>query len=847
MKTKSLLLLALFNVLGFKAIAQSEAKKDTLDFQNLGEVVVSATKQSEYLLQAPVSIEKLTLNSITQSVQPGFYEALQNLKGVQMITPSLGFRVINSRGFGHTTNVRFVQLVDGMDNQAPHIGAPIANSLGPSGLDILSVEIVPGTASTLFGMNAINGIANLITKNPFDFSGLTFSQKTGINHVQSPNSNPGIYSESTLRFAQVWKEKWAIKINGSFQQGTDWVANNRIDLNPNANSSVGLTGKNNPGSDLINQYGDEAANLRTIFLNGNQYVVSRTGYAEIELADYGLSNLKGDLGVYFRPNHRQELVYTFRAANLNTIYQRTNRFRLENYQLNQHSISFQSSKIQFKSYFTQENSGDSYNIRSLAENLERKFKPDEQWFSEFSNHLKNAITEGLSIQEALKVARGKSDQGRLSPYSKEIQEKSQELIGINDWNYGAALQVKTSLFHTEFQQDMSQSNVFQNAKIQVLYGLDFRNYSIVPDGNYFINPSADDGNINYWKTGAFVQATKTFFKNKLKLNTILRIDKNQYFQPKLNPRMALVYSPNPSQTFRFAFQNGYRFPSIFEGFSNINSGGRKRIGGLPVMSSGIFENSYTQASVSQFQRAVRNDINVNQIPLKEAIARNTNFLSQSTYTYLEPEQVRSLEIGYRYQSPNRKFNWDMDFYFNRYQNLMAQLDVSIPKSTSGDSLGYSFLQNNTQELYRLWTNSKTVSKNYGGSTGFYFEAFKTFYFSGNLTVAKLARASLGDGLEDGFNTPPWHYNLSFGNPQLTKLIGFQLAFRQQAGFTWESALATGWVNPISTFDFQVSLKVLKSHGLLKFGATNAFNRYYYSYLGGPEIGGYYYSNLTFEF
>lgn len=94
-------------------------------------------------MQAPVSIEKIELKDIRQSPQPSFFDAIENIKGVQMITPSLGFKVINARGFTNTTNVRFVQIVDGMDIQAPHIGAPIANTLGPNDLDIYSVELYP--------------------------------------------------------------------------------------------------------------------------------------------------------------------------------------------------------------------------------------------------------------------------------------------------------------------------------------------------------------------------------------------------------------------------------------------------------------------------------------------------------------------------------------------------------------------------------------------------------------------------------------------------------------------------------------------------------------------------------
>jgi iron complex outermembrane receptor protein len=63
----------------------------------------------------------------------------------------------------------------------------------------------------------------------------------------------------------------------AFTTGTDWYADNRLDLNPNANVSTGLTGDDNPGKDIVNQYGDESPNRKTLTLNGKQYVVSRTG------------------------------------------------------------------------------------------------------------------------------------------------------------------------------------------------------------------------------------------------------------------------------------------------------------------------------------------------------------------------------------------------------------------------------------------------------------------------------------------------------------------------------------------------------------------------------------------
>jgi outer membrane receptor protein involved in Fe transport len=839
--------LFLIGLLPSSVFAQEKLKQDTLIYRNLSETVVTASRQGESLVKAPVSVEKMSLLDITQSPHPGFFEAIQSLKGIQVITPSLGFRVINARGFAHTTNVRFVQLVDGVDNQAPHIGAPIANSLGPNDLDILSVEIIPGSASALYGMNAINGIAQFLTKNPFEFQGISINQKIGVNIINSPDSKSSAFSETNLRIAEVWKEKWALKINGTFLRGTDWYANNQQDLNPQANTSTGLANEQNPGADRINQYGDEAPNRRTLTLNGIRYMVSRTGYAEKEVADYGLQNLKGDASLFFRPKKHLELAYTFRATHQNNIYQRTNRFRFDNYQTQQHVLSFQSPQIQFRAYLTNENTGNSYNIRSMAENIDRSFKSDNEWFSDFSRYFSEAVGGGSEVAEAMNLARSLSDEGRIQPYTKEMAEKIEELRNINNWDLGAALRVKAKLFHTEFQQDLSSWLFPSNSDFQVMYGLDYRTYIIVPDGNYFINPVEAENNLRYWKTGGFVQATKTFWEELFKINAVLRIEKNQYFEPKLNPRLAFVYTPATDQSFRFSIQNGYRFPSIFEGFSNINSGGRRRIGGLPIMSSGIFENSYTQASITQYQRAVQSDVNTKGLNLEQAIAANEVMLRKTDYTYLEPEQVTSLEWGYRAVLNKGKLTLDVDFYFNQYRNLIAQMDANVPKTSNPDSLGYYFLQNSTQDLYRLWTNSKTESLNYGGSLGVDYNFYRGFHLMGNLTYSELSRKSRGDGLEDGFNTPLWIYNLSIGNPSIYKSLGFQVNFRQQARFFWESALASGWVQGYSTLDAQVTAGIFKNSGSIKLGATNAFNQYYYSYLGGPAIGGFYYLSLTLDF
>src|SRR6185503_12147710 len=65
---------------------------DTLAVKYLDEVIVSASRLPEKIMQSPVSIEKVSHGYLSNNAAFSFFDALENIKGVQMITPSLGFR-----------------------------------------------------------------------------------------------------------------------------------------------------------------------------------------------------------------------------------------------------------------------------------------------------------------------------------------------------------------------------------------------------------------------------------------------------------------------------------------------------------------------------------------------------------------------------------------------------------------------------------------------------------------------------------------------------------------------------------------------------------------------------------
>lgn len=349
----------------------------------------------------------------------------------------------------------------------------------------------------------------------------------------------------------------------------------------------------------------------------------------------------------------------------------------------------------------------------------------------------------------------------------------------------------------------------------------------------------------YSKTGGFVQAAKELLGNKLKVSATVRADHNEYFHLKLNPRFTVVYSPIAEQNIRVSFQSGYRFPSIFEAFSNVNSGGVKRIGGLRVVSNGIFENSYLRTSIDAFQNAVKNDFNQG-IAANTTIEKESGLLKKNPYTYLQPEHINSFEAGYRALFFNGKLSTDADFYYNKYDHFIAQAEINVPNTQKADSIPYYLYDKTRQARYRAWTNSRSTVYNIGGSLGLFYHLSEKLLLTGNVSYSKLQRTANEDALEDGFNTPQWITNFSFGGNRVAGNFGFNVTCKWQSSYYWQSFLTNGNVPAYTTLDAQINHDFIKTKFNVKLGAANLANKYYNSFSGGPAIGGFYYTTLTYS-
>ena len=424
------------------------------------------------------------------------------------------------------------------------------------------------------------------------------------------------------------------------------------------------------------------------------------------------------------------------------------------------------------------------------------------------------------------------------------------------------------MYHTEAQWDLTNTIKAFN----LLIGGDARLYEIIPDGNNFVdfsrsiatrNKALPDGSFGdhvfYKKVGAFAQASKTFFNDKLKLVGSLRGDYNPEFTAKFTPRIAAVYTYKTHHNFRVTFQQGYRYPSLFEALSYVNNGRVKRVGSLPFINEGLgyLNNSYTQASVVSFNAAVAAQGNTDGAALEYK-----SLLKIANLPKARPEQITSFEAGYKSVLFNNKVVVDIDAYSNTYNGFLGQVQVFVPKGekVNTDASYIAMLDRNRdatsatasteaskgQERYRVYTNATNNYRNFGSSLGITYSFAKKYTLRGNLSYNKMKTNQTNDVFVTGFNTPLWATNISFGNREIVKNLGFNIAWKWQDAFLWESPLVTGAIDSYSTFDAQVTYKLPKAKSNIKVGAANILNRRYLQYAGGPTIGGLYYAAITVE-
>jgi iron complex outermembrane recepter protein len=816
----------------------------------LNQVVVSASRVEENILQSPVSIEKMDSKAIRETPSINFYDGLQNLKSVEMVTSGLTFKQINTRGFNSTGNQRFLQLVDGVDNQTPGLNFAVGNLFGSSDLDMESAELIPGAASALYGPVAFNGVLMMRTKNPFQYQGLSAQTKVGVNHINEKLASPTPLYDFAVRYAKAVTSRFAYKINASYFTGLDWYGTNYRDVD--AGTPEAQRGDKNPSRDALNIYGDEV--VRTLPGVGR---VSRTGYEERNLMDYNSYSLKLNGALHYKIANNMELIYQYNYNQGRAAYTGSNRFMLNNFNFQQHRIEARGSQYFIRAYASLESTGESYNARGLGQLINRTWvrdlggnvvsadQADNTWFTRYSSAFSGGINGVTGANHD--VARAFADQGRFLLGSSEFNDQKNRLIATTGLS-GAGIISKSKLYHVEGQYDFSS----EVKVVDLLVGGNFRMYDMNTMGTLL-----DDINnkITIKEGGAFVQVGKRLLEEKLKISGSIRYDKNQNFEGRFTPRASAVYTVASNHHFRTSFQTGFRNPTPTDQYIKLNAGVITILGGVPDNSKGmnVYENSFTSESLGSFFGAFGAAV-AGGTPPPQAIAQAKDLLKKSNVAYIKPEQVQTFEVGYKGLFAN-KLLVDVNYYFSSYNNFILNRVVMQPQSAvlGNDGLinpaAAGDLLAGRSRLYQLYTNASDRVTSQGATIGLTYLLPRNYSIGANGTWADFNLQNANPNDIPAFNTPKYRTTVTFGNSALTDKIGFNLAWRWQDAFDWTGSfnqLRPGRIDAYSIVDAQVSYKVLPLKSVVKVGANNLFNNQVYQAFGSPSIGAVYYVSVVFD-
>lgn len=806
------------------------------------DVVVSASRVEQNILESPVTIEKVNLLAIQQTPAVEFYDALANVKGVQFTTSSFNFPQVNTRGFATIANTRFVQMIDGIDTQAPLLNFPTGNIVGIGELDAESMELLPGAASALYGPNAFNGILLMRSISPFDLKhqGFSAQAKVGMTNSDAQGETNPMYNVG-IRYAKAW-DRFAFKINASYLKATDWKGNdykndiNRIDEGVDYSGSKDFDG--------VNLYGDEAEIPIPL---PNIGIIHRTGFREEDILDsYDAISLKGDVALHYKIKDSTELIYNFRIGGGNSVYQGSQKYALRNFTQQFHKLELRGNNYFVRGYVTATDAGDSYNVGALGSYMNEEYNPTVPeegdprlgWATEYVLAMQGAIN-GVPAGNH-DAARAFADRDRPAIGSaafEALAEKVRNQYFQQEPNPGAKFKDNSRLYHAEFNYNFR--DMIDVVDLQV--GGNVRRYSLFSDGTIF-NEAPEGGSperIDIDEYGVYTQVSKNF-NNRLNLTGSLRYDKNENFDGRITPRLSAVYTFLSTHNIRASYQTGFRNPDTQAQYIYFPAGVNTLLGSSRENAEryGVHEGgAYSRASYDAY-RASGGSI----APDGTLVGGNQNLLQTDYVEYIRPERQASYEIGYKgVISSHILVDWN--YYYTEYKDFIGGDDVvsKLPTTHKGNVI-------DAGAIFSPYRNESEKVTSQGMGIGLTYNFLKGFSLNGNYNWATFdVEEQANSTFRAGFNTPENKFNIGLAkSPHRGGNFGFSLNYRWQDSFLWQSDFGDWTVPEYGVFDAQVTYKLSSLSSLLKVGGTNLFGGDYRTNFGGPFVGQTYYVSITFD-
>ncbi len=820
------------------------------------QIVVTGSRVSETILESGVTIDKLDARQIKTAPSGNFYAGLNVLPDIDVVSSSFGFNVANIRGFNTTQPERSVQYIDGIDNQAPGLNFAVGNVMGANDLDLQSVEIIHGPASSLYGANAFQGVISMTTKDPFNFPGLGLQVKGGSRN----------YLDIQGRYARTFgkNNQFGIKIAGAYMRVDDWPADDSVanlygDIETDVDMSSIIRATQYDFSQSQEDL-DKAIKLNSWLdfnphANPGTQTVKAPGYLEPEIADYESRMWRINPTVYWKYKPGHEVSYLFKYGRGTAVYQGTNRYSLKNVTYQQHKLEFSGKNYKAQAYTTLEDAGKSYDNVFTAINLSKEGITDYvseylstyfAWLDTFTRlRGESFCAECLQREDVVRAHAIAADSAELywiKPGTPKFDSLFNKITTDPNLETGSLFLDQSKLVHVEGQYKFDDYIKWLN----LLVGASYRAYlpksygtvfsdtllnpaDTLPDGND--NPDGEYKKIRTHEFGVFTQATKKICKDKLKLEVSLRLDKYTNFDPQVSPKGSIVFTQG-NHTLRVSGSSAYRLPTLQDQYILLDLGPLTLIGNLDG-----YPDAYTLSSVIEFHDSLDAGIVVPDDDMLEVVSIKP----------LRPEKVRTFEFGYR-TIHNKVLYLDFTFYHNWYTDFIGDVRVASinTKGVAGERSGTDAIISGNFDLYQIPMNSESLVRTWGFSVGLSYYFGKGVSFRGNYTYSDINEGDLEDELIPGFNTPMHKFNLGMEGKGVWKGLGFNANFRWSDTYLWESPFGDGQIPAYFTLDGQINYEIKPAYLTLAMGGSNLLNDEYRTAYGSPLVGRMFYGSVIFE-
>ena len=868
----------------------------------LDEVVVTASRVPQRIFESPITVEKYSLKQIQRTPSADFFEGLQNVKGVQMNQTGLVFSQVNTRGFGTAYNEGFVTLVDGMNTQAPVFGFAVGNLIGINELDVLSVELLPGSASALYGMDAYKGIMSIQSKNPFEHEGISGYYRSGTTQQKVGGNNA--FTDFGIRLAKKLSDKWAVKLSFSAKEGTEWAAGDRRHKRECSNCGDGSIVENydprSPDFDAVNEYGQRLIDSPTIWqavagftqqldptgataqavLNAGAAApnywddIRSTGYMEQDLFGNEARNIKGNAGIYFRPNDDTEISFSSLIGTGEAPLPAGNaRYNIKDFVVQLHKLELQSGGLTARAFYTKEDAGKTTQSTALGTSVANAMPGGIQngWGAAYLGNYLGVLAGGAANIPAFlgqilgDVGTGGQDINDLvgsenSLNAHFISKYGNPALGITGANE-LMLQPGTDAFNTAISnstnqalltfndngdlgaliKDISTVSTFEanydfEDKISfanVIVGGLYRNFTLDTDGTLYTDY---DDPIEYDEFGVYAQVQKDLFNENVSMTASMRYDKQSVMEDaNVTPRLGLLFKLSEQSNIRVSGQVGYRNPTNQDKFIGLYNGEEVLLGS-------------TKENIDRFNTNLGGfDWTGNQVfetALNKSAFDTDGSIVSEELSYVEAEKVTSYDLGYRYNS--RNFTLDMNAYYSQYENFIGTNSVYVPAAIGQPSAVAMGLGAYAQ--FGVDANLDVPFDTYG----FSLEAIQRLNASTSMNFIYEYNeldyeAKANSDFELSWNTPKHRIKLGLTS-NVSENLTISANARYNSEYYYESSFIDATIRENTVVDAKVTFGInALSNVKFEIGGNNIAGREYVSIPGSGNIGSLYYGGAKIQF